>query len=405
MALVPTSPLGTQHSVNPKDIPASEDMVLLSTPGRAVRWVGVFASVCALFVGVYLIIDGVYGAGAGYINQAVSLAVHPILGLALGVVVTALVQSSTTTTALVIAAVGTGAMSVEVAIPVIMGANIGTTITPLMASLSFADKHEHLRRALSGSSMHLLFNLSLVVVLFPLELLFRPLERLSAAIAQGLEFMDAIEVPAFAMDRLLEPLIGAVGTDGLLGSLFDVRLAGLIAILLGTAMVWTALRVMSSLIQTLFAVTTKTVLESMFGASTASGFATGFLATVVVQASAVTISTTVPFAAAKTIRRRELFNIIVGANLGTTVGAFITAIAVPGALGTFAIQAALVHILFNLVGAIVFFSVPVLRTQIRRIARQFGRFAARNVPVTVALFAALYVAAPLAVLGIGAWNS
>lgn len=63
------------------------------------------------------------------------------------------------------------------------------------------------------------------------------------------------------------------------------------------------------------------------------------------------------------------------------------------------------HILFNLVGAIVFFSVPALRTQIRRIARQFGRFAARNVPVTVALFAALYVAAPLAVLGIGAWNS
>lgn len=405
MAGAPTSPLGTQHSINPKDIPASEDMVLLSASGRIIRWLGVVACIAAIFVGVYLIIDGVYGAGSGVIDRAISLAVHPILGLALGVVVTALVQSSTTTTALVIAAVGTGAMSVEVAIPVIMGANIGTTITPLVASLSFADKHEHLRRALAGSSMHLFFNLALVIVLFPLELLFRPLERISAAIAQALDFADVVEIPSFALDIVLTPLIDAVGTNGLLGTLFDVRLAGLIAILAGTALVWGGLRIMGNLIQTLFAATTKSVLESMFGASTTSGFATGFFATVVVQASAVTISTIVPFAAAKTIRRRELFTVIVGANVGTTIGTFITSIAVPGALGTFAVQAALVHILFNLTGAIIFLSIPPLQTQVRRFARAFGRMASQSVPLTVALFAAFYVAAPLAFLGIGAWNS
>ncbi|MDA0667750.1 MAG: hypothetical protein O3A50_08245 [Planctomycetota bacterium] len=60
---------------------------------------------------------------------------NPLAGLTAGILATVLVQSSSVTTSTIVALVGSGTWSVELAVPMIMGANIGTTITNTLVSL------------------------------------------------------------------------------------------------------------------------------------------------------------------------------------------------------------------------------------------------------------------------------
>ncbi len=75
--------------------------------------------------------------GAGFTLQATA---NPFTALFIGLLTTAMIQSSSTTTSLVVALVASGALTLENAVPVIMGANIGTTITSTLVSLGFIRK-------------------------------------------------------------------------------------------------------------------------------------------------------------------------------------------------------------------------------------------------------------------------
>lgn len=72
------------------------------------------------------------GKSAGNLFQAAD---HPIAGLMVGILATVLVQSSSTSTSIVVGLVGSGVMPVRQAIFVIMGANIGTSVTNTIVSL------------------------------------------------------------------------------------------------------------------------------------------------------------------------------------------------------------------------------------------------------------------------------
>ncbi len=95
---------------------------------------------------------------------------NPFAGLAVGILATALVQSSSATTSTVVALVGVGELPLEHAVPIVMGANIGTTITNTLVSLGHLTHGPSFRRAFAGATMHDLFNLLTVAIFFPLEL-------------------------------------------------------------------------------------------------------------------------------------------------------------------------------------------------------------------------------------------
>lgn len=88
-----------------------------------------------------------------------SFATNPIAGLMVGILATVLVQSSSTTTSIIVAAVGSGALEVQPAIPMIFGANVGTSVTNTLVSIGFAGNLLHYERAFSGATVHDLFNL------------------------------------------------------------------------------------------------------------------------------------------------------------------------------------------------------------------------------------------------------
>lgn len=110
------------------------------------------------------------------------------------------------------------------------------------------------------------------------------------------------------------------------------------------------------------------------------------------------MSSLLPFAAAKSLKPRELLMIIVGANVGTTFTALVTALAVPGSLGSFALQAALIHVLFNTIGALLMLFVRPLRELLIQLASLGARTASRGYVAAGALIAGFYLVLPALIL-------
>eukprot|EP00854_Cymbomonas_tetramitiformis_P022587 gene22587-27263_t len=94
---------------------------------------------------------------------------NPISGLMIGVLATVLVQSSSTTTSIIIGLVGADEMSVETAIPMIMGANIGTSVTNTLVAMGHFANPVELRRGFAGATVHDVFNMLSVIVILPLQ--------------------------------------------------------------------------------------------------------------------------------------------------------------------------------------------------------------------------------------------
>ncbi len=133
-------------------------------------WGGVSLAV----IGVLVIFFAIFGLGkilkanmTGKAEQMFHTAVGrgPISGILSGAIITILVQSSSTTTSLVIPMAGAGIMKLEQVFPFTLGANIGTTITALLASMAGADTPELAHAALQIALVHTFFNVLATILI------------------------------------------------------------------------------------------------------------------------------------------------------------------------------------------------------------------------------------------------
>ncbi|XP_063791608.1 sodium-dependent phosphate transport protein 2C [Pseudophryne corroboree] len=95
---------------------------------------------------------------------------NPIAGLVIGVLVTVLVQSSSTSSSIIVSMVSSGILNVRASIPIIMGVNVGTSVTSTLVSLAQSGDRNEFRRAFGGSAVHGIFNWMTVILLLPIEL-------------------------------------------------------------------------------------------------------------------------------------------------------------------------------------------------------------------------------------------
>ncbi|XP_037678906.1 sodium-dependent phosphate transport protein 2A-like isoform X3 [Choloepus didactylus] len=109
------------------------------------------------------------GKVAGDIFKDNAILSNPVAGLVVGILVTVLVQSSSTSTSIVVSMVSSGLLEVSSAIPIIMGSNIGTSVTNTIVALMQAGDRTDFRRAFAGATVHDCFNWLSVLVLLPLE--------------------------------------------------------------------------------------------------------------------------------------------------------------------------------------------------------------------------------------------
>ncbi len=160
---------------------AARSGLKLSGPARGVL---VFALLYLFLVGVKLLENGIEGLGSSFTDSLFQGVSNPLAGLFVGILATVLVQSSSVTTSTIVGLVGTGVLPVAQAVPMIMGANIGTTVTNTIVSLAHIRQSEEFKRAFTAATMHDFFNIIAVAVLLPVELLTGAISGLARLITE-----------------------------------------------------------------------------------------------------------------------------------------------------------------------------------------------------------------------------
>jgi sodium-dependent phosphate cotransporter len=160
--------------------------IQLPTRTKALGWCGIAGLIYLLICAVSIISRGFAGLSSEAAHGMFDFAANPWVGLSVGVLGTVLIQSSTTTTAIAVTAVGSGALPVRGAIPIILGANLGTTVTPTLVALTYVGNRENFLRALGTSTIHDFYNWLALLIFFPIELIWHPLERLSGSLTEAL---------------------------------------------------------------------------------------------------------------------------------------------------------------------------------------------------------------------------
>ncbi len=106
----------------------------------------------------------------------------PVVGISSGALVTVMVQSSSTTTSLMIPLAGSGVFTTRQIYPFTLGANIGTTITALLAATSITGPAAEV--ALTIALVHVMFNVFAVALIYGLPLLREIPLRLAEKLAE-----------------------------------------------------------------------------------------------------------------------------------------------------------------------------------------------------------------------------
>lgn len=286
---------------------------------------------------------------------------NPFTALFIGLLITAIIQSSTATTSMTVALVASGSLTLESAVPIIMGANIGTTITSTIVSLGFLPKKKEFRRAVAAGTYHDFFNILTAFILFPLEYYFQFLSGLSQNIATTF------------FKQKMGPVEGGFSGFGGFGSITDWLAAsignGFVLIVLSLALLFGSILFFRKVLTNLLGFGSPEKFQRFFFQSPVKSFGWGVLTTAAIRSSSVTTSLVVPLVAKKVVTLRSAVPFILGANIGTTISAFIAAI---GNSNT-AISIAISHFLFNFIGVLIFFPIPGVRELPIKLATGLGR--------------------------------
>ncbi len=367
---------------------------MMATPGRLQsKWLRTALVVTLLYlflVGVKLLETGVKGLGdetAGGLFDGIS---NPIAALCVGILATVLVQSSSVTTATIVALVGTGQLPIETAVPMVMGANIGTTVTNTIVALAHARHTDDFRRALAAATMHDFFNLIAVAILLPIELATGVLQNLATNLA-GL-------LPGGSDATFDSPIKGAVKwgagiAENLIEHLVSNETAlGVTFILVGIAIIFVTLTYITRNMKTLIADRIERSVNASLEKSSLVGMGVGVIVTIAVQSSSITTSIIVPLVASGLLLVRNAYPITLGANVGTTVTAFIAALATDS---TEAMTIAMVHLLFNVAGILIVYPIRTFRYIPVTLAEILADIAVRRKWIALAYTLISFIVLPL----------
>jgi len=283
--------------------------------------------------------------GKGFASQLLETTSSPFIGLFIGILATSLVQSSSTTTSMTVALVAGGGLDVTRAIPIIIGANIGTSVTNTLVSVGHISRPQEFRRAFAAATVHDFFNLLSVLIIFPLQLWTNFLGR--AATVLGTTLKDSGGMSLF------NPLKAAV-TPAVKWLTHLTDESGALMFVLAIILLFAALRYIVVNLRALIIGRVQAFFSGRLFKNAARAFAVGLVLTVMVQSSSITTSLAVPLAGAGILTLRQIFPMTLGANIGTTVTAMLAALLTQNEA---AVTVAFAHLLFNIFGIVVLWPV------------------------------------------------
>jgi sodium-dependent phosphate cotransporter len=380
---------------------------------------------------------------------------NPIAGLMVGILATVLLQSSSTTTSIIVSLTGS-AISVRQGIYMVMGANIGTSVTNTIVAIGQMGDGDQLERAFAGATVHDMFNFMAVILLLPVEVVTGylyyftkalvknsspekgekwegPVKKLVGPLADKIIISNKSIIKAVAKDADGEnscsvgggfyPIECGAGTPthdscssvGLIAcskktgdcpSFFsktatqsDDQVAGGVIFFISICILFFCLIMLVAILQKmLLGMSTRIV----YKATDVNGYvaiAIGAAITLLVQSSSITTSTLTPLVGMGVLRLESMFPLTLGANIGTTGTAILAALVSDG---TEPLQVALAHLFFNITGIAIFYPIPFMRNLPMYAARQLGKATRvwRGFPLLY--IGVMFVLVPMIFLGISA---
>ncbi|MCD8482377.1 MAG: Na/Pi symporter [Verrucomicrobia bacterium] len=351
-----------------------------------IKSIGIVLSLYLFIVGIGAMGHAFKLFGREFAEAVLTATSNPLTGLFLGILATSLVQSSSTATSIIVGLVAGGAISLQGAVPMIMGANIGTTITSMLVSLGSIRRPVEFKRAFSASSLHLTFNLLGVAILLPLELSTGLLSKAAYSLSSVFQGLGGM--------RLSDPL-KAITSPTIELLAWIVREHAFILLLLSLGLTYGMLISIVKLLKSMVLHKLEHFFDAHLFRTAGRAMLFGTLLTFAVQSSSIPTALAVPLAAAGVLKLIQIYPFSLGSNLGTTLTAILAALATGNAT---AITVAFAHMLFNVIGILLIWPIPYLRAIPLRIGEFMGAIAARSKFYPVVFIISLYFAIPAFIL-------
>ena len=339
------------------------------------------------------------GLGRGFAESLFQSQASPFIGLFIGILATGLIQSSSTTTSLVVGMVAAGTfgndpkLAVAAAVPYIMGANIGTSITNTIVSLGHIVSREEFKRAFSASVVHDFFNILAVIVIFPLELIFGVISKFAYSMSEvlvgsgGGSFTSPVKMITKPTVKWIEGLVQQQ-------TIIDSNVLLLVAAL---SFLFFSLRNLTKAIKSLVMLKLQAFFDTHIFRTTIRAMFFGVIITILVQSSSITTSLVIPLAGAGILSLRQIFPYTLGANIGTTVTSLLASM-VSGTIAPLAV--ALSHLTFNILGIGVLWPIKRVRELPIYLAEWFSALATKNKLYPLLYIFIVFFVIPLSLISI-----
>lgn len=315
-----------------------------------------------------------------FVEGLINTTSNPFLALFIGMMATAIVQSSSTTTSMIVAMVSAMTISLQEqglvgedlniavtpiisgAVFLVMGANIGTSVTSSILAFGHIGNKRQYRKAVASATVHDFFNIMVVVFLFPLEYFFHLLTKMASILA-GVFYSGGAEslntkhygIMTYTVDPIANFISDNITSPAML-------------LFISLGMLFIALRSLTKVLEDYVKGKAEGKLNRYFFNSPVRALSWGMILTLAVQSSSVTTSLVVPLVAAGKVALKRVFPFLMGANIGTTITALLASLSG----NYYALVIAFVHLLFNVIGVGLFFPIRRVRNIPIKLAKELG---------------------------------
>ncbi|UCF08238.1 MAG: Na/Pi symporter [Thermoplasmata archaeon] len=374
------------------------------TPFLNNHYIRVVILILALYffiVGIKTMGGGFKDMGKGFSEGLIATASNPLVGLFIGILATSVIQSSSATTSMVVGMVAAEPDFLPLAIPMIIGANIGTSVTNMIVSFGHVTRGTEFERAFSGAVVHDFFNVIAASILFPVEVITQYfwdgrglLQRLSTMLAE--RFVGSAGVGKFTLiNDLVRPIEHPIREFSKSASI------EWLSVIIGLIFLFVALKYITSSMRILIEGKLQVILSKYLFKTSYISFIFGIGLTALVQSSSITTSLVVPLVGGGVLTVEQIFPYTLGANIGTTVTALLAAFVEWGSTtdeagAIAALSIAFAHLLFNTIAIAIIY--PFKKLPIG-MAKRLGGYVAKNKKMAVIyILIAFYIIPGLIIL-------
>uniref|UniRef100_A0A914CH60 Sodium-dependent phosphate transporter n=1 Tax=Acrobeloides nanus TaxID=290746 RepID=A0A914CH60_9BILA len=323
----------------------------------------IFAFICSLS----LLADSlklIGGRGLGSVIKNSDIIQNPISASIIGMIVTIILQNSSTLNSILVGMIAGGLITVHQSIPIMLGAEMGGSLTNALISLTQSGHRDQFRRAFAAVTLNDIFNFLSYFIFLPIEMATGFIEKISDLLVQP---FSKIKTKNLVTLNLL--------TDPVLNYIVQVEISDRSSTGHHGNEIYIRKMVAADLPQPFTCLTNYLLIVI------------GCVIVMIMRSSSVFRTVLTPLVGIGVVTLHKLYPLILGGNIGTTFTAALAALSADPARIKETLQMALSQTTYNVVGVLLFYPIPFMRAIPIHLAKKLG-----NIVAKYRWFAFVYIA-------------